>query len=332
MTTTISMTMTTATTTTMMMTMTISSMRLCALRATSSILSRPRRGPLRAYSSHEDPSRRKVVIVTGANRGIGKAMCDLILKDDSVAPLTLYATSRAGGDVGLAPRRRDQTVLCPRLDVADAASVAALAAQVRRAGEPVDVLINNAGVNLDAAFSLENARATLDTNYRGTLEMCLAFLPLLRNDAGRIVNMSSVGSSLKTWGPELAARVRRIDTLGDVEALVQSYLAHVQAGTDVEAGFPARRSYSVSKAAVNLLTKILAAQHPDATINCCCPGWIDTSMGSLINNGKTRPPKTPEQGARIPLRLAFGDVKGISGAYWANDSVRSKEDGKPQDW
>ena len=45
-----------------------------------------------------------------------------------------------------------------------------------------------------------------------------------------------------------------------------------------------------------------------------------------------RAPKTPEDGAKIPVRLAFGDIGGVTGKYWANASVRSKEEGEVQEW
>ena len=51
-------------------------------------------------------------------------------------------------------------------------------------------------------------------------------------------------------------------------------------------------------------------------------------MGSLIG----RPPKTPAEGAKIPVRLAFDDIQGVSGKYWANASVRSREEGEVQEW
>lgn len=55
-------------------------------------------------------------------------------------------------------------------------------------------------------------------------------------------------------------------------------------------------------------------------------------MGSSISS-RTRPPKTVKEGARIPVRLALDDDFGqVSGAYFANDSVRSKELGKVQEW
>ena len=56
-------------------------------------------------------------------------------------------------------------------------------------------------------------------------------------------------------------------------------------------------------------------------------------MGAQIG----RPPKKPEEGARVPFRVAFGDIgdgKGgeVTGRYWANDSVRSREEGKVHEW
>jgi carbonyl reductase 1 len=248
--------------------------------------------------------------------------------------LTLLATSRKGEDLGFSARK-DQELRYRKLDISDPESIASFRRTIHGDKQVVDVIINNAGVNLDDDFSFANTKKTLDTNYRGTLEMCKAFIPLMRegsNETGRIVNLSSVASSLKTWKPDLAGEMRKISTLDELEGLVQSYLSHVKAGDDAEAGFPSERSYSVSKAGINILTSILAKQTPNLTINCCCPGWIDTEMGDLVSTRKVRPPKTPEEGGRIPFKLGFGDVQGVSGRYWANDSVRSKEDGKPQEW
>jgi carbonyl reductase 1 len=245
--------------------------------------------------------------------------------------LTLYATSRKGEKLGY-QCSNDQKIHYPKLDISDVSSIASFASDIKAAGQLVDVLINNAGINLDNDFSLENATITVDINYRGTLEMCKAFIPLLRKDTGRIVNLSSVESSLNTWKPQMADKVRKIDSLHELEILVQSYLSHVEINRVVEAGFPPDRSYGVSKAAINVLTKVLADDNKGLTINCCCPGWIDTEMGDLVSTRKVKPLKTIEEGARIPMRLAFGDVQGISGRYWANGSVSSTEDGEPQEW
>lgn len=103
----------------------------------------------------------------------------------------------------------------------------------------------------------------------------------------------------------------------------------VQQGSETANGFAAPgRAYSFSKACVNAFTRILARNNPDLIINCCCPGWVKTDMGLLIG----RPPKTPEDGAKIPVRLALGDIGGATGEYWANASIRSKEEGEVQQW
>lgn len=51
-------------------------------------------------------------------------------------------------------------------------------------------------------------------------------------------------------------------------------------------------------------------------------------MGQLIG----KPPKKPEDGAKIPVRLALEDLGGVTGRYWANGSVRSRESGEVQEW
>ncbi|KAK3067043.1 hypothetical protein LTR53_016312 [Teratosphaeriaceae sp. CCFEE 6253] len=159
------------------------------------------------------------------NRGIGRAICDSILTKPNIAPLKLFAASRSGDDLGLTSNEGgDRQVLYPRLDITDHASIAAFAGEVKRHGE-VDVLINNAGVNLDNQYGLENARRTLDVNYRGTVEMCRAFIPQLAPN-GRIVNLSSVGSLLKPYSAALQARFRDPqNSAADLDALADEFLA-----------------------------------------------------------------------------------------------------------
>ena len=64
----------------------------------------------------------------------------------------------------------------PKLDIAERSSVESLASSVEERFGAVDVLINNAGVNVDDEYSAENVKVTLDTNVRGTLEVRMGFL------------------------------------------------------------------------------------------------------------------------------------------------------------
>lgn len=113
----------------------------------------------------------------------------------------------------------------------------------------------------------------------------------------------------------------------------------VRTSTEESSGFgSAQRSYNVSKALLRAATRILSDQnrkeHPDSQvlINCCCPGWVDTDMGGIVSRRGTRPPKTPEEGGRIPVRLALDDIGGVTGEHFSNDSVRSRDEGKVQKW
>lgn len=93
---------------------------------------------------------------------------------------------------------------------------------------------------------------------------------------------------------------------------------------------------------MNATTVVLARENQKVLINCCCPGWIDTDMGNQIG----RPLKTLEEGARIPVRLAIGqlgnsgdrdgglgqDSEKISGKYFGNDGVNDRGWGKVRGW
>lgn len=85
--------------------------------------------------------------------------------------MILYATSRKGVNLGLKPTSRDTQIRYPKLDITDKASIDNLAENIKTEHGGCDVLINNAGVNLDDKYSPNNVRLTLDTNYRGTLHV-----------------------------------------------------------------------------------------------------------------------------------------------------------------
>lgn len=206
----------------------------------------------------------------------------------------MYATSRAGQDLGFIASKTSQ-VIYPKLDVTDGASIKSLFSQIKEENNgKLDVLINNAGINTQPEHSPDSVKKTLDTNYRGTLDMCQTFLPLVSSSdkQGRIVNISSVGSSLHIYNKAVQQRFRNPDmTLKDLEQLAQEYQSAVEAGEEEAKGFGGKgQSYSVSKACVNALTAILARKSKDKVLlNACCPGWVDTDMGGILG----KPPKAP---------------------------------------
>jgi NAD(P)-dependent dehydrogenase (short-subunit alcohol dehydrogenase family) len=127
---------------------------------------------------------RSIPLITGANRGIGRALVDALLA--AGAP-RLYAAARTP-----APSA-DPRVVPLALDVTDPAAIAAAA---RTAGD-VNLLVNNAGISggdrLIAARDPDTAEREMRVNYFGPLGMARAFAPVLgRNGGGAIVNVLSI--------------------------------------------------------------------------------------------------------------------------------------------
>ena len=111
-----------------------------------------------------------VTIVTGTSRGIGEAIVRSLATRPPTVPLLVYAASRKGISLDLKPATNVK-VNYLKLDITDSASIRSLYETISRKHDSVDVLINNAGVNLDDRYNPENVRATLDTNVRGTLRV-----------------------------------------------------------------------------------------------------------------------------------------------------------------
>ena len=125
---------------------------------------------------------RSTVLVTGANRGLGKAFAAALVE----AGATVYAGARDPGSV------TTPGVTAVRLDVTDPASVAAAAAQLT----DVTVVINNAGIGRSGSVitgeSLDGFREELETNVIGPLNLTRAFAPVLAaNGGGAVVNILS---------------------------------------------------------------------------------------------------------------------------------------------
>jgi NAD(P)-dependent dehydrogenase (short-subunit alcohol dehydrogenase family) len=191
-------------------------------------------------------SSRRVALVTGANRGIGLEVCRQLAAEGFA--VVLGSRDAAKGEAAAAVL--GESVVALQLDVADDESVGTAAAAVDERFGRLDVLVNNAAILYDTSnhaidVDLDEVRRGYETNLLGPWRMTQAFLPLLRRgESARIVNVSSESGSLASMG----------------------------GGTPI---------YSTSKAALNALTRILAAElRPDGIlVNAICPGWTATDMG-----------------------------------------------------
>jgi NAD(P)-dependent dehydrogenase (short-subunit alcohol dehydrogenase family) len=134
-------------------------------------------------------AKKAVALVTGANRGIGRALVEALLERGAAA---VYATARNLADLQPVAALDPKRVRTLQLDVTKPAEIASAAAEAR----DVNLLINNAGV-LDFGSLLEApgeaVRRNMDTNYYGTLHMSRTFAPLIEgNGGGAVVNVLTV--------------------------------------------------------------------------------------------------------------------------------------------
>jgi NAD(P)-dependent dehydrogenase (short-subunit alcohol dehydrogenase family) len=199
---------------------------------------------------------RPVALVTGAARGIGKEVARQLAERGYEVVLTARDEARAAA----AAEEIGGNVKPLALDVADPASVEAMAAAVGQDPGRLDVLVNNAGVVLDGGTAgtepdFDLIQATLDTNFFGAYRVAAALLPLLRrSDHPRIVNVSSGMGGVAEMGGWVPG-------------------------------------YRVSKAALNAMTRILSTELADdgILVNSACPGFVASDMGSQWGAKKSVP-------------------------------------------
>lgn len=224
----------------------------------------------------------RVALVTGGNRGIGREVARQLVEHGFRSVLTARDVAKgreAASDVGAD---------FLELDVGDDESVDACFEALDAKYGRLDVLINNAATHYDPwergiDADLTVVREAFETNVLGAWRTCERAIPVMRrNGWGRIVNVSSESGSLTSMG----------------------------------GGTPA---YSVSKTALNAMTRILGAElvGTGILVNAICPGWIATDMGG--------PGGGPVGvGAGRVLWGALLDDDGPTGGYF--------RDGRPLPW
>jgi NAD(P)-dependent dehydrogenase (short-subunit alcohol dehydrogenase family) len=216
-----------------------------------------------------------IALVTGSSRGIGFEVAKQLAARD----YRVIVTSRAQKSAEAAAAKIGGDVFAHALDTSDAASIRELAAWINGEFAQLDVVVNNAGILLGQGMSIldtpsETFEKTMRTNALGPLLVTQAVAKLLgRSKAARVVNVSSGAgqiSSMTSYAP----------------------------------------AYSISKAALNAITVMLANALPHARVNCVDPGWVRTDMGG---RNATR---SVEEGAETIVWLATLPQDGPTGGYF----------------
>jgi NAD(P)-dependent dehydrogenase (short-subunit alcohol dehydrogenase family) len=225
-----------------------------------------------------------LALVTGANRGIGLEVARQLARDGM--SVLLGARDRARGEAAAAELAGEGLGTTPlALEVADPAGAEAVPAAIEAAGGRLDVLVNNAGVyppGRASRIDFDVVEEAWQVNAAGAWRVAVAALPYMEA-GGRIVNVSSAAGSLGS----------------------------------MDASMPA---YNVSKAALNAITRVLAAdlRGSGILVNSVCPGWVRTDMGGASAT------RSVQEGAASVLWAARLGPDGPTGGFF--------RDGRPVPW
>jgi 3-oxoacyl-[acyl-carrier protein] reductase len=191
----------------------------------------------------------RVVVVTGAGRGIGRTIAETFARDGaSVVALDLRASDVSGFEAEMA--QVGATVMPIGCDVRDPAAVESMVADVVERFGRLDVLINNAGINVEGRLEDLDAAAwdrSFEVNVRGTFNTCRAVAPVMKGQrSGRILNAASFAAIIPSVGSS---------------------------------------AYAASKAAVVQFTRVIASELGPwgVTANSYAPGMIPTAMNGFAD-------------------------------------------------
>ncbi|MEE4313822.1 MAG: SDR family NAD(P)-dependent oxidoreductase [Desulfofustis sp.] len=223
-------------------------------------------------------------IVTGATRGIGRAITRALL-DRGATVYGLYGSDQtAAAELADQCQNAGDRLQLVRCNVADHEAVGKFYATFEEAHDTLDILVNNAGIRRDqllALMDIDTWQRVLDVNLTGTFNMCKYAVPLmLKQKYGRIISVTSPASYL---------------------------------------GFSGQGNYAAAKAGQIGLTRTLAKEvaRKKITVNCVSPGFVDTDFISDLSDEQRAAYRK-----MVPMRR-FGTAEEIADAVLFLASARA---------
>jgi 3-oxoacyl-[acyl-carrier protein] reductase len=231
----------------------------------------------------------QVAVVTGAGRGIGRAIALRLANERARVACVSRTEANAKKTAAEINARRADAAKYYAVDVADHAAVQRIGAQILQDFGKIDILVNNAGMTRDGLamrMSVEDWDSVVNTNLRGAFSFTQAILrAMIKQRSGRIINISSVSGLMGNAG---------------------------------------QTNYAASKAGLIGFTKSLARElaSRNITVNAVAPGFVTTDMTAGLSDeikktlhakiplGKTG---TPEDIANAVVFLASAEASYITG-------------------
>lgn len=217
----------------------------------------------------------KVAVVTGATRGIGRAIALELAKKGADIAFNYFSSSRLAEELESEIKHLGRKTYAQKVDIGNLDEVSHFMAEVINKLGRIDCLVNNAGVTRDKALAMmekEEWDIVINTNLTGTFNACRGVIfDMMKRKSGQIINITSVSGMV---------------------------------------GLSRQTNYSASKAGIIGFTKALAKEVAEYNIrvNAVAPGYIDTEMAQAL------PEKVREKIIHdfIPMRR-FGVCEEVAG-------------------
>lgn len=230
----------------------------------------------------------KFCVVTGAGKGIGKAIAQRFLEEQAAGVAILEWNLELAEATAKELDPTGKKVIAVKCNVADSEQVKGAIDQVVAAFGQIDVLVNNAGITRDRIFhkmSDDEWHAVIDVNLNGVFNTCKYVVPMMRDRmSGSIINISS--TSLM--------------------------------------GNPGQANYAATKAALQGFTRTVAKElaRKNVRMNCVAPAYVDTDMmravgeeklNAMISNSPAQRMCDPSEIAAVVTFLATDDASWVTG-------------------
>ncbi len=233
----------------------------------------------------------KTAIVTGASKGLGKAIAIELAKEGCNVVINYLSDTSGASNTLEEVLKYNVKAFIYQGDVIDESSMKEMVNKTVNEFGKVDILVNNAGIANDSTIedkTIEGFRKVLDTNLIGPFILSRLVAPIMKNNKyGRIINISST--------------------------------------TGIDTYYPYSLDYDASKAGlINLTHNLAEIYKPYINVNCVCPGWMDTDMNKELDkdyieeeckNIKLGRFGKPEEVAKVVAFLASND------ASYVNDAI-----------
>ncbi|HMN40906.1 MAG TPA: 3-oxoacyl-[acyl-carrier-protein] reductase [Phycisphaerales bacterium] len=196
------------------------------------------------------PLQGRVALVTGAGRGIGRAIALALARTGADVAINYASNDRSAGEVRDQIRAMGRKAELCRCNIADDTAVHAMGETLRKTFGQIDILVNNAGITRDKSFMKMTHTEwdeVLNVNLKGPVQMTHLFLPqMVEKGWGRVINITSVIGQMGNFG---------------------------------------QANYAAAKGGLDAFTKSVAREvaRKGVTANCVAPGFIRTDMTAAVS-------------------------------------------------